>query len=328
MKKLLALTFPIFAFLTLGCQSESAEDSSSASKASVIPVAVESNSESRSETVSNNGVFSDALWNDGQAEIAFYQVERSRNQYGQEAPQEFLAGTYIVKHDYDIDLESKARADSKNSVPAFKAALFFEFESGAYQYKRNWVTNFAMADMAPLKTSYTNFDWCSNQYKEFSFKGDKNGNNQARYLMRSDDYFNEDVNYDVDAATYPADEIRLLVRSFDFSEKARQDFGVLQDNGEIIRAQASLSGKETVSTKAGEMETEIITIKYEKPISSAIGNKSDLVENYWVSTRPDRILVQMAAESGSYKMTLVEDLRSAYWKENFYPALKRVTARP
>jgi len=319
MKKLVALSLTICYFLTLGCQSEGTQSPSLTNTASILPTSIETSS----KPIGNNGVFSDPLWNDGQAEIAFYQVERSRNQYGQEEPQEFLAGTYIVKHDYDTDLESKARGDSKSKVPAFKAALFFEFESGAYQYKRNWVTNFAMADMAPLKTSYTNFDWCSNQYKEFSFKG-----NQARYLMRSDDYFNEDVNYDVDANTYPADEIRLLVRSFDFSEDASQEFGVLQDDGEIVRAQASMTGKETVSTDAGEMDTDVITVKYEKPISSSIGNKSDLEENFWVSTRPDRILVQMAGESGRYKMTLVEDLRSAYWKENFYPGLKRVTARP
>jgi len=319
MKNLAVLLAVICSFLTLGCQSEGSNSPSDTTTASIIPASYETST----EPVGNNGVFSDPLWNDGQAEIAFYQVERSQNQYGQDKPQEFLAGTYIVKHDYDVELESKARGDSKSKVPAFKAALFFEFESGAYQYKRNWVTNFAMADMAPLKTSYTNFDWCSNQYKEFSFKG-----NKARYLMRSDDYFNEDVNYDVDVDTYPADEIRLLVRSFDFSEKATQDFGVLMDNGEIIRAQARRKGQETVSTDAGEMDTQIISVSYEKPIASFMGNSSDLVENYWVSTRPDRILVQMAGESGNYKMTLVEDLRSAYWRENFYPALKRVSTRP
>jgi hypothetical protein len=28
-----------------------------------------------------------------------------------------------------------------SGVPAFKYALFYELESGSYQYKRNWVVN-------------------------------------------------------------------------------------------------------------------------------------------------------------------------------------------
>ena len=51
-------------------------------------------------------------WDDGQAEIAFYQVERTHNQYGQAKGQTFPVGTYLVKHDFDPEAEAKASSAS------------------------------------------------------------------------------------------------------------------------------------------------------------------------------------------------------------------------
>ena len=72
-----------------------------------------------SERTSRSYLESD-IWNDGKAEIAFYQVQRDTNQYGQPAPQSFLMGTYLVKHDFDRTRGSKARRDSLDKEPAFK----------------------------------------------------------------------------------------------------------------------------------------------------------------------------------------------------------------
>ncbi len=316
MKNLLTI-LPALLIVLSSCQSSDTDASNNEVLASLTSSTTE-----RPE-LANNGVFSDPLWNDGKAEIAFYQASRTRNQYGKDEKQDFLIGTYLVKHDYDFETESKARSESTNKVPAFKSAQFFEFESGAYQYKRSWVTNFAIADMAPLKSSYNNFDWCSNQYKEMSF--DQNQN--VKYLMRSDDYGNVEKSY-ASSDAYPVDEIRVLVRSMDATPGKQLEFKLILDSGEIVGVVAQHMGKETIKTEAGDMETAKVQVVYDRAVPSALGVQSDESETYWVSTRPDRLLVQMQGDSGRYKMSLVEDLRSPYWKENFYPNLERVKTRP
>jgi hypothetical protein len=110
------------------------------------------------------------FWEDGKAEIAFYDVERDVNQYGEAKPQKFLMGAYLVKHDFDRKRESKAQADAKDRVSSFKWSAFYEFESdNSYRFKQAWVVNAAQGDLAPLKASLTSFDWCSNQYRELLF---------------------------------------------------------------------------------------------------------------------------------------------------------------
>src|SRR5690606_35275280 len=132
-----------------------------------------------------------AFWNDGKAEVAFYQVERSRNQYGRPDHQRFVAGTYVVKHDFDRAAMTKAAEGAADAVSAFKYALFYEVESGSYQYKRHWVVNARQADLAPLKASFTSFDWCANRYDELAF--DAGGT--VHRLMRSDDYGNAEGSF-------------------------------------------------------------------------------------------------------------------------------------
>jgi len=36
------------------------------------------------------------VWNDGQAEVVFYRVERTRDQYGRAKEQAFIMGTYLA----------------------------------------------------------------------------------------------------------------------------------------------------------------------------------------------------------------------------------------
>jgi len=42
----------------------------------------------------------------------------------------------------------------------------------------------------------------------------------------------------------------------------------------------------------------------------------------------ERTLLSLEAGDDSYRMVLVEHLRSAYWSENIWPMLDRVSERP
>lgn len=277
-----------------------------------------------SDPITDPSFLLDDFWNDGQAEVAFYQVERTQNQYGRADEQSFLVGTYVVKHDFDRAAASKATSESADAVSSFKYALFYEFESGSYEYKRNYVINAAQADLLPLKDSFTSFDWCANIYREMNFASD----GQVAAFMRSDDYGNWEATFDYQAKAYPPSLLPMLVRGLDFSDQAAQAFAIVHGQGEYVPATARLAGTETVETAAGALPAERIVVTYEAPVPSLIGEESELEETYWRGTDDERLLLKLTSATGRYQMTLVENLRSAYWRENLYTRLQRVAERP
>jgi hypothetical protein len=262
-------------------------------------------------------------WNDGRAEVAFYRVERNFNQYGQPADQSFLVGTYLVKHNFSVGHMTKA-SDEVAGEPAFKYALFYEFESESYQYKRNYVTNARQRDLRPFKHSFTSFDWCSNQYREFAF----HMTGAIDYLERSDDYGNEQARYVFQPRAYPAAELPLLVRGLDFSDTETLRFTVLRPDGTFVPVDARLAGRDTLQLAVGSVPAERVRLSYSQRTPSPIAESVDATETYWRGTGPERRLLQIESGSGSYRMELVEHLRTAYWEENLWSRLNRVAERP
>lgn len=262
-------------------------------------------------------------WNDGQAEVAFYRVERDFNQYGQPADQSFLVGTYLVKHNFSVGQMTKA-TDEIAGEPAFKYGFFYEFESGSYQYKRNYVTNARQRDLRPFKHSFTSFDWCSNLYREFAF----HMTGAIDYLERSDDYGNEQARYVFQPRAYPAAQLPLLVRGLDFSDAQTHTFTVLRPDGTFVPVDARYAGRDTLQLDVGTMPAEQVHLAYNQRTPSPIAESVDSTETYWRGTGRARRLLQIESGSGSYRMELVEHLRTAYWEENLWTRLNRVAERP
>lgn len=263
------------------------------------------------------------LWNDGQAEVAFYRVERTHNQYGEREDQTFLVGTYLVKHDFNVGAMTKA-TEGDVGEPAFKYALFYEFDSGSYQYKRHYVTNARQRDLRPFKHSFTSFDWCANRYREFAF----HMTGSVDYLERTDDYGNDAQRYAYRPNTYPAAQIPLLVRGLDFTDADAWSFTVLRDDGTFVPVEARLAGRDTLELAGEATPAERIRVAYDERTPSPIAETVDSTETYWRGTGPERLLLQVEGGSGGYRMRLVEHLRSAYWEENLWPRLERVDRRP
>ncbi len=265
-----------------------------------------------------------ALWNDGNAEVAFYRVERDFDVHGKPDRRSFLMGTYLVKHDFDRVRQSKARAGSgANAISAFKWSAFYEFESSnSYQYKYAYVVNASQADLAPLKSSFTSYDWCSNQYRELSFTPD----GKAEYLMRSDDYGNAEASFDAPEGAYPAELVPLLVRAIDFRSANPKHFSILLESGATVGVSATLEGREPISAEDGVRDAERIRLAYDGDFPSILSRRGEREETYWRGVDSDRALVAM--ESKSYRMKLVEIVRSPYWSENLFPRLKHVQTRP
>jgi hypothetical protein len=263
------------------------------------------------------------IWNDGQAEVAFYQVERTRDQYGEPNRQRFVAGTYLVKHRFSP--EEMTKVTDGTGTSSFKYAFFYELESGSYQYKRNWVVNARQEDLRPFKQSFTSFDWCSNLYREAAFP--LNGPVEVR--MRSDDYGNRRTSFASRPQSYPPAQLPLLVRGLDFSRSDTLRFHVtVADSAEHVLAHAVLQGQDSIETDAGSFAAERIVVSYDEPVPSLIGEVSDERETYWRSTGSQRRLLRLEAESDRYRMSLIEHVRSPYWTENVWTRLARVEKRP
>jgi hypothetical protein len=279
--------------------------------------------ESDPPPVTDSSYLTSTVWNDGQAEVAFYQVERTRDQYGESNRQRFVAGTYLVKHRFSP--EEMTKKTDGTGTSSFKYALFYELESGSYQYKRNWVVNARQEDLRPFKQSFTSFDWCSNLYRETAFPV----NAPIEVRMRSDDYGNRRTSFAFEPQSYPPAQLPLLVRGLDFSRSDTLSFSVaVADSAEHVPARAVLQGRDTIETEAGSFEGEQIAVTYDEPVPSIIGEVSDERETYWRATGPQRRLLRLEGESGRYRMELIEHVRSPYWKENVWTRLARVEERP
>lgn len=262
------------------------------------------------------------VWNDGQAEVAFYQIERTQDQYGRSADQSFLAGTYLVKQEFSREEMSKVTDGS--GVSAFKSALFYEFESGSYQYKRNWVVNARQSDLAPLKQSFTSFDWCSNRFEEMRYAAD----GSVEYEMRSDDYGNAERAMDGAPDAVPPALVPLLVRSLALEDDPSATFSVLRPDAAPVSVTATHEGTEPLEVAGRQRKAERITLTYDAPVASPVGEQTGTTETYWLGTGGARLLLKMSGDGGRYTMTLVEELRTPYWSENLWPKLDRVTERP
>ena len=280
-------------------------------------------SEEAFQSLTDGAYLTADLWNDGQAEVAFYRVERDFNQYGQPAEQSFVVGTYLVKHNFSVGQMTKA-TDRIAGEPAFKYGFFYEFESGSYQYKRHYVTNARQGDMRPFKQSFTSFDWCSNAYEEFAF----HMTGAIDYLKRSDDYGNEQARYVFQPRAFPAAQIPLLVRALDFGEQDAHTFTVLHPDGTFLPVTARLAGRDSVQLAMGTLPAERVRLTYSQRTPSPIAETVDSTETYWRGTGTARRLLQLESGSGSYRMELVEHLRSPYWEENLWPRLERIEERP
>ena len=283
-----------------------------------------SSSDEAASALTDQSYLTGAPWNDGQAEVAFYDVQRTVDQTGQPDNQHFTMGTYLVKHNFDPQAMSKATGDG--GTPAFKYAQFFEFESGSYQYKRAHVTNARQRDLRPFKHSFTNFDWCSNLYREQAFSPD----GTVHQIKRSDDYGNSEREYEYRPQAYPAAQLPLLIRGLAFSEsQPTRSFSVLHPDGTYVGAEAERLGTEQVRTPADTVKAEKIALRYEAPVPTPLaGGPADTLETYWRGTGPQRALLKVASGDGRYGMELIEKVRSPYWEKNVFDQLKRVQTHP
>jgi hypothetical protein len=330
----LALLLVALAGTAAGCARSASSEEATAEKAA----ADDSSNAARAAAITDQAYLTADLWNDGQAEVAFYRVRRTaKDASGRPAEEQFLVGTYLVKHRFNAEAMTKTGqatgpAASADATDAFKYALFYELESGSYEFKRHWVANARQRDLRPLKASFSSFDWCSNRYEELAFRpsGGDGEKDSVRSLKRSDDYGNARRRFARQGGAFPAQMRPLLARGLDFSDKQERRFSIALPNGEHVGATARLAGPDTLALPAEtgmrRQAAERIAVTYDRPVPAMIAEETGTEETYWRSAGPARKLLKV--EGDGYAMTLEKALRSPYWKENVWNRLARVSERP
>ncbi|MFO8233349.1 MAG: hypothetical protein R6U20_11860 [Longimonas sp.] len=264
-------------------------------------------------------------WDQGEAEFAFYEATRTHTAYDEADEHSFMVGSFTVKHAYDPNAQTKA-TDEDDGVSAFKSALFYRFESGSYEYRRSYVSNVRQRDLRPFKQSFTSFDWCSNQYRELSISDD----DTVDYWMRSDDYGNDTGSFGYQTGGYTTAQMPLFIRSLDIDDRTEHLFYRMTADGNYVRSQAAFIRTDSVTVESGTYPAERITVTYEEPVPSMVAEHDVTQAIYWRHTGDDRRLlrIQERNDEASYTMNLVEHLWSAYWSENLWDEVERISERP
>lgn len=263
------------------------------------------------------------MWDDGNAEMAFYHVERNHTQYEEGVSQSFMVGSYLVKHDYSVADQTKAVGEMDGEA-AFKYSLFQEIDAGSYERKQNFVVNARQSDLRPFKESFTSYDWCSNIYRELAV--DASGS--ASFMMRSDDYGNTDRTFNYQMGAYTPAQLPVVMRALAFDDNDEHVFHVMRDDGSFVRATATREATETVSLEHLEEEGERIAVEFEDAVPGLVTAMDVSEMTYWRSTTDDRTLLRVRGEDVEFEMSLVETLRTAYWEEDIWEQLEHVDSHP
>ena len=264
-------------------------------------------------------------WDDGQAEVAFYEIVLGEVPDGQRG-QGYPAISILVKHDFNPSARRKARDDDDVRVTTFQCVQQFT-SLGMYKHAR--IFNAARDDLRLLEQQWTNISWEDVCYVEMA----RNAEGGLTSLHR--------CGMDWQAATigpgvvaFSAPQLPLVIRALDFSATGEQRFHVVLPEGRLVGARAVLEEEESVGTPSGELQCERIRVTYDEFIGYPGGffNFVGEQELYWRRVHPLRQIVRIeSAGPGGLRCTvsLLEEKRLRWWEEtDVLSAFEHVEALP
>ncbi len=155
------------------------------------------------------GFARDALWNDGNAEVSFYDAVDVR--YG--APRTSRSVLIVVAE--DLDRSRLVKADRPEAEPRTIRVLKFNYSrsvpAGVYTYQQMLSVFLAADGLAPVKLTVASHEWCGNTFVEWR---------SDRRVLALRSYFESSRDRDAplsvgDALFYDALPVKL--RSLDFA---------------------------------------------------------------------------------------------------------------
>lgn len=244
---------------------------------------------------------SDALWDDGLAEVAHYQAERVV--YGEVRNFEY---TYIlVKEDFNKEYDVKTDDYSREDLfPVMKLNKFARIPTQKYPYHYLTSLFYKREEPATLhKMTHSSQEWCGNTFKLFQHLGNTyhflfssywDGQGNSRIKLRDKIWFEDGLSY--------------TLRALRFSDGLQFEQPVLESQ---------------VSNKAGEpiiYEARFVVSQEELAVNAArqqawqvsVQLDEEKTNTYWFATEYPNILLKQESWDGR-NMELKETTREAYW---------------
>lgn len=269
-----------------------------------------------------------AVWRDGNAELASYALTYPR--YG-----ELRTGTAVavtVTEPFNPRKRVKADQPGEGTHGVIKLNLIEDFQTGVYDY--NLMTSVFVATESanglpagsPTKVSFSSQEWCGQVFQQALFSKSKRGTPGVRQTVRS--YFESEADRDT-VMDHPAggmseDALMLWARglagptvatSRDSVELPVYRSMAVQRLGHVPAGwdRATLSRGDvlvTIETAAGTFECEVLS-------AEVTGEAGDRSYAFYVDVAEDgdRRLVKMTRSDG-YAMELVGVERLPYWRLN------------
>lgn len=249
----------------------------------------------------------DALWDDGRAEVAFYDARRPV--YGR--PTDYPATLIVVKE--DLDARTLVKADppyeGRALLSAMKLGADHRFDAPTMPY-RFTLSAFVRRD-APtrlVKLVFGGQEWCGVTYKRLDASG-------AAARLDFHSYFDGEASGSHPAAfaanDLAEDQLPLALRGLDFAAGLEVRTRILPTLASIrvpgppVPADAILrvAGAETVATGRGAEEAWKVEVAF-----------GEVRQTWWLAReRPHTVLAMESSDGRSLRLSRVT--RAAYWQE-------------
>jgi hypothetical protein len=252
----------------------------------------------------------DALWDDGQAEVALYEARRP--QYGKLESYEALF--IVVKEDFNTQLHVKADPpfEGKSLLPVLKLNAVHSYWSDNYPYHFLASVFVRREDPTALvKLTVGSQEWCGNTFKEV-----KTGGGRPELVFHS--YFDTEGDgsrpLDLGPGDLLEDQLPLALRGLAFAsglETRRRILPSLISNNlrrptEFQPATIAVVGEEKVATRAGGFSAWRVNLKM-----------GELEQTWWFEKDAPHTLLKMESSDGR-SWLLKARSRKRYWREATY----------
>ena len=254
----------------------------------------------------------DALWDDGQAEVALYDARRP--QYGK--IESYQAVFIVVKEDFDRQLHVKADPpfQAKTLLPVLKLNAYHSYWTDNYPYSFLLSVFVRRDDPARLvKLTLGSQEWCGNTFKEVTTWG-------AHPALEFHSYFDGQGDatrpLDLRPGDLLEDQLPLALRTLHFApglELHRRILPSLISNNMrrppvFVSATITVVGEETVETRAGAHAAWKVKV--------AMG---ELQQTWWFAKAAPHTMLKMESSDGRAWL-LRERTRKPYWRvPTFHP---------
>ncbi len=305
-RRVLIVSLLSLANLCCSCRAETSSALTSPSEAKGAAV----NPDSTNEPSLSKDFLTASLWNDGKAEIAFYDVEIHWRAGAEPFTQKLNAVALLVKQRFDPRKLAKVPANDPAGVESFQWSFLDDLGTD----KRSAAVIALQADLRPLKQTYTDISWEGSCYRELAVPL---GGKAARFF-HCQTQSEPDFPISFAPKSFTPVEIPLLIRSLDFSMRKRQQFRVTLFDGSSVLATAELAGTDSVRIQEAILPAEKIKLQ----LSSAVpypGGMLRLIaseETYWRGTEANRQILQIESkreDQFDYRVKLIEEVRADYW---------------